>query len=63
MKITYKTSDLKTKEINLEDVVLLRINGIQIKEDGDGLIIQVDDRIEVNPNASNSISVRQKTRS
>lgn len=62
MKITYQTVDFESQSIDLENVVNLRINGIQIKEEKDGLRLSVDDKIEVNPNASNSVSIRQKTK-
>lgn len=57
MKITYQTVDLERKEIDLKNCVNLRINGIQIKEQGKGIVVSTDEKISIRPNASNSITI------
>ena len=62
MTIVWRDTDLKTHEINLENAVDVKIDGLRLSEfESKGLLITTDNQINVSPLAANSIIVSEKT--
>ena len=59
MIIYYRNTDLELKKIDLANAIDVTINGIKITERGDELQLSVENQIQINPIASNTIKVKE----